>query len=105
MDRLSDLIRDVWGVVDVLSLEDSGELAGVAVCVTGDLSIPRGQFKQWIQSLGGEIKSGVSKATTYLVTNTPESGTNKNKKADALGVPKLTEEQFYVKIGKRPDVN
>jgi len=89
------LIKDLRKLIKVLDLDMSGPLAGVSVCITGDLSKPRGKVQDWVRENGGEIKSGVSKSLTYLVTNTPNSNTNKNKKADQYGVKKLTEHELY----------
>ena len=46
------------------------------------------------EAAGYEVKSGVSKGLTYLVTNTPDSGSSKNKKAQQLGTKVITEEDF-----------
>ena len=38
--------------------------------------------------------SSVTSKTDYLITNTPDSGTSKNKTAIKLGVPIITEDEF-----------
>jgi DNA ligase (NAD+) len=98
-----ELIEQLASIVDIDSLEMSGPLAGISVCITGELSVPRPKLGEWIRSLGGEVKSGVSAGLTYLVTNEPNSGSAKNKRADDLKIRKLSEEEFYKAIGKRPD--
>lgn len=71
-------------------------LKGESICVTGKLNKfkNRDEFAKAIQDHGGKIVSGVSKNTTWLVTNTPDSGTSKNVTAQRLGVPIITEEEF-----------
>lgn len=80
--------------------EDTSNANGVkkevigSVCFTGALSIPRTQAAKLAENAGFEVKGGVSKGLTYLVTNTPESGSSKNKKAKQLGTKVITEEEF-----------
>lgn len=71
-------------------------LKGESICVTGKLNKfkNRDEFAKAIQDRGGKIVSGVSKNTTWLVTNTPDSGTSKNVTAQRLGIPIITEEEF-----------
>lgn len=97
-----ELIERVTKHITILSLATGGPLAGVSVCITGDLSIHRNDFHAWVKSLGGESKSSVSKNLSFLITNEPNSGTSKNQKADEYGVKKVTEEEFYTAVGVRP---
>lgn len=65
------------------------------VCVTGKLeTMKRAEFKELLKQHGWALVDHVYSTTKYLITNTPESGTNKNKTADNLGVPKITEADF-----------
>lgn len=64
------------------------------VVITGKLSMKRADFEKLLKANGWKLGSSMSKNTKYLITNDPDSGTEKNKKADALGIPKVTEEQF-----------
>ena len=66
------------------------------VVVTGDLHrFDRDQFKTVISNYGHKMVSSISKKVDYLITNTPNSGTVKNKEACKLGIPIITEDQFY----------
>ena len=65
-----------------------------SVCFTGALSIPRSQATKLAIDAGFEVKGGVSKGLTYLVTNTPNSGSSKNKKAQQLGTKVISEDEF-----------
>lgn len=102
LQKNSDLIKALSDRLTIKDLDESGPLAGKSFCITGDLSIPRPQVHDWIKDQGGEVKSGVSKTLSYLVTDDPTSGTGKNKKADKYGVPKITEEELYNLAGSRP---
>ena len=71
-------------------------LLGESICITGKLTHfkNRDEFTKAVQDRGGKVVSGVSKNTTWLVTNTPDSGTSKNVTAQKLGIPIITEEEF-----------
>ena len=61
---------------------------GVSFCFTGELTaMKRSEAEARVKALGGAAKSAVVKGLSYLVTNTPESGSAKNKKARELGIP------------------
>lgn len=63
--------------------------------VTGKLqNYTRDSIKSEIESLGGKVASSVTSKTSYLITNTPDSGTAKNRDAQKLGIPIITEEQY-----------
>ena len=72
------------------------------IVVTGDLMrFPepgpypqRTKLRLLIESLGGRLTDSVSSKTTVLVTNFPNSGTTKIKKAKELGIEIISEEEF-----------
>ena len=68
-------------------------------CVTGKVSHfkNRDELKVDIEKNGGKLSSSVSSKTDYLITNTPDSGTAKNRDAQRLGVKIITEED-YIKM-------
>ena len=71
----------------------------MTVCITG--SIPgysRKDFISLLKSKGIDVKDDVTKKVSYLITNTPTTSTSKNKKADELGIPKLTVAEFMQKF-------
>jgi DNA ligase (NAD+) len=84
------------GVISVAPPPDTSlPLRGLSFCFTGELStMKRGQAEEKIKALGASSKSTVVKDLSYLVTNDPQSGSAKNKKARALGVAIIDEEQF-----------
>lgn len=75
--------------------ETANTLSDEKICVTGKLnSYTRDEITKKIESLGGKVVSSVTKNTTWLLTNTPDSGTSKNVAAQRLGIPIITEEEF-----------
>lgn len=73
----------------------AGALSGKSFCFTGELStMKRQEAERLVRSLGGEAKSSVTKGLSFLVTNTPGSGSSKNKRAAELGVPVIDERAF-----------
>ncbi|MDO4804301.1 MAG: NAD-dependent DNA ligase LigA [Lachnospiraceae bacterium] len=86
-----------------LKLEtDSGsrtdELAGRTYAVTGDVNHfrNRNELISFIEQRGGKCAGSVSKKTYALINNDSTSQSSKNKKARALGVPIITEEEFLL---------
>jgi DNA ligase (NAD+) len=71
-----------------------GSLAGLQFVITGALSAPRTEVEKWIKQAGGKLASAVSKNTHAVVTEDPESGSSKMKKARELGVKIWNERQL-----------
>jgi len=70
-------------------------LRGLSFCFTGELSsMKRPQAEEKIRALGALAKTSVIKGLSYLVTNDPESGSSKNKKARSLGISIIGEDDF-----------
>jgi DNA ligase (NAD+) len=73
----------------------SAPLTGSSFCFTGALNhMKRKEAQEVVEALGGEFRGSVGAGLSYLVTNTPDSGSAKNKKAEKLGVKIITEEEF-----------
>jgi len=73
----------------------SGALTGKSFCFTGTLAtMTRAQAQELVRNGGGQVTSSVTKRLDYLVTNQPESGSSKNRKATELGVAVISEERF-----------
>ena len=71
---------------------------GKKFCATGKLkNFTRDSLKADIETYGGKMVSSVTSTTDYLITNTPDSGTAKNKDAQRLGVKIITEDE-YIKM-------
>ena len=70
------------------------------VVVTGDLNkYSRETFKELIEAKGHRLISAISSKTDYLITNFPNSGTIKLKKAKELGIPIIGETEAYELLG------
>lgn len=65
------------------------------ICITGPLSVSRKQFLDMCSNFGLE-ESSIAKADV-LITNTPNSNTNKNKEAKKRGIPVMSEIEFMKK--------
>ena len=72
-------------------------LAGQTIVVTGTLpTLGRTEIEEMIVKLGGKASGSVSKKTSFLVAG--ESAGSKLDKAQELGIPVLTEEEFLAKV-------
>ena len=69
--------------------------------VTGDVHRykNRNELKAYIESQGGKVAGSVSRSTNYLINNDTTSTSSKNKKAQQLGIPVISEEQFIELFG------
>ena len=76
----------------------SDKLAGMSIVVSGVFTIPRDEVKSLIEQHGGKNVSSISKNTTYVLAG-EKMGPEKRKKAENLGVPILSEEDFRQMIG------
>lgn len=79
--------------------EEKKEVKGT-FCVTGKLEkMKRNDLVKLAEEKGWQFIGSVNKDCQYLVTNTPDSGSSKNKKAQELGTKLITENEFYEMIG------
>lgn len=69
------------------------ELSNIRVAITGKLSCKRADFEKELESAGISVGS-INNDTKYLITDDPNSSSEKNKKADKLGIRKITEDDF-----------
>ncbi len=75
-------------------------LSGLTFVITGALSsMSREEAKTFIESLGGRVTNSVSRKTDYLIVG--ENPGSKLQRAQALGVPTLTEEEFFQLVRER----
>ena len=72
-------------------------LAGKTFVITGTLSRPRDEVKAELEALGAKVTGSVSKNTDFLLAG-DEAG-SKLVRAQALGVPVITEDQLAVLVG------
>lgn len=97
------VVLDLVGELDIdESYEQMGTaLSGETFVITGSLEHykSRTELKKEIETQGGKVAGSVSKNTSYLVTNNPESGSSKNKAAAELGVKIITEDEIRMMLG------
>ena len=72
---------------------------GLTFVITGDVHNfkNRNELKAYIESQGGKVASAVSGSTSYLINNDVNSTSGKNKKAQQLGIPIISEDEFITK--------
>lgn len=72
------------------------DMIGEKICITGTLQHfkNRDELTKIIEAHGGKVVSSVSSQTTWLINNNISSTSAKNKAAERLGIPIITEEEF-----------
>ena len=80
--------------------EGESPLAGMSVVVTGALDgMSRSEAEDAIKAAGGRVASSVSKKTAFVVVG--DSPGSKAKKAAALGVETIGEQEFLRRLGRK----
>lgn len=77
----------------------SDKLDGKTIVISGNFSISREDMKQLIASHGGKNSGSVSGKTAFLLAG-DKPGPEKIKKAEALGVKIVSEDEFWEIIGR-----
>ncbi|MDO4531634.1 MAG: BRCT domain-containing protein, partial [Bacillota bacterium] len=69
---------------------------GLTFVITGDLEqfSNRKELQELIERQGGKVTGSVTKKTNYLINNDVYSTSSKNKKANELGIPIISEQNF-----------
>ncbi len=75
---------------------------GLTFVITGDVHHykNRNELKAYIEQQGGKVASAVSGSTSFLINNDVTSTSGKNKKAQQLGIPILSEDDFIHAYGE-----
>ena len=86
----------------VFDAEKLEALNGKTFVVTGKLKtfVSRDELKECLTTCGATLTETLAEGVDYLITNTPNSGTAKNKKAVELGIKRITEDEFNEMIGR-----
>ena len=86
----------------VFDAEKLEALSGKKFVVTGKLKtfVRRDELKECLTTCGAALTETLAEGVDYLITNTPNSGTAKNKKAVELGIKRITEDEFDEMIGR-----
>lgn len=79
-------------------------LEGKKFVITGSVThfANRGEVKELIESLGGKVTGSVTAKTDFLINNDVNSASSKNKKANELNVPIISEEEF-IRMTRKAD--
>ena len=106
------LLDDLLGEITIIktsdiSSETDGDgtrslISGKVFVVTGTVNHfqNRKQLQERIEEEGGKVTGSVSGKTDFLINNDVTSGSNKNRTAQKLGIPIITEEQFLEMLGE-----
>ncbi|MDR1155395.1 MAG: NAD-dependent DNA ligase LigA [Bacteroidales bacterium] len=76
----------------------SEALKDKTIVVSGVFSIPRDDIKKMVEEHGGKNSSSISSKTDYVLAG-EKMGPEKLKKAETLGVPTISEDEFMKLIG------
>ena len=93
--RFRELLEEL--VIPEEKIDETKQIfAGVNFVITGSVEhfANRGEVKELIESLGGKVTGAVTSKTNYLINNDVTSTSSKNKKANDLGIPIISEETF-----------
>ena len=112
--KISSFMKDNFEMINELATEmrfvkqesksevKENPLNGKNVAVTGKLNhFTRDSINAKLESLGAKPVSGVTAKTNYLINNDSTSGSSKNKKANELNIPIITEDEFLKMIGEQ----
>ncbi len=100
-DDVMELAGEMYFIEEVKAETIENPFNGKNVAVTGKLvHFTRDSINTKLESLGAKPASGVTAKTDYLINNDPTSSSSKNKKANALNIPIITEDQFLEMIGE-----
>ncbi|MBO5548336.1 MAG: NAD-dependent DNA ligase LigA [Prevotella sp.] len=86
--------------IKAIDLTPSGDRCqGLTFVITGDVNHykNRNELKAYIEQQGGKVASAVSGSTSFLINNDVTSTSGKNKKAQQLGIPIISEDEFITK--------
>lgn len=96
LEKLGFSLSNLGGTKSVS--DDKKDLSGLTIVVTGKTKMKRSELKELLESYGIKLAGSISGKTEYLVTNETDSSSSKFKKAQNLGIPILTEDEFLLKL-------
>ena len=99
-NRAFDRLLKCVEIADEVTDENSMRFNGMTFVITGSLNHfeNRNTLKTLIEDGGGKVSGSVSSKTAYLINNDSTSSSSKNKKAQSLNIPIITEEEFIEKF-------
>lgn len=86
----------------IFDTTNTEKLLGKTFVVSGKLKTfaSRDELKECLTACGATLTEKMNYGVDYLITNTPDSGTEKNKMAVKLNIRRITEAQFNKMIGR-----
>ena len=101
LDEIRELAKEFNFIEEIKAEVKENPFNGKSVAVTGKLiHFTRDTINAKLESLGAKPVSGVTTKTHYLINNDPTSSSSKNKKANELNIPIITEDEFLKMIGE-----
>ena len=100
ISMLNNLLSEV-SVIQPQSQPAGNSCEGLTFVITGDVHHfkNRNELKAYIESQGGKVTGSVSKSTSFLINNDIASTSGKNKKAQQLQIPIISEDDFIERFG------
>ena len=100
ISMLNNLLSEV-SVTQPHSEPAGNSCEGLTFVITGDVHHfkNRNELKAYIESQGGKVTGSVSKSTSFLINNDIASTSGKNKKAQQLQIPIISEDDFIERFG------
>lgn len=94
-----DLIKE-FSFISIKTSNINIDLSNKTFVITGSLNHykNRDELVSVIEELGGKVSGSVSSKTSYLINNDITSTSGKNKKANELGIPIISEDDFIKMI-------
>ena len=95
VDRFQRLLKELTIPAEE-ETSDEQFFEGKNFVITGSVNhfANRNEVKELIESLGGKVTGSVTSKTNYLINNDVTSTSSKNKKANDLGIPIISEDTF-----------
>ena len=96
---LHRLLMEV-NIINTSNISNGNKCKGLTFVITGDLHHykNRNDLKTYIESQGGRVTNSISKSTSFLINNDIESSSHKNKMANKLSIPIISENEFIDKF-------
>ncbi|MDR2940401.1 MAG: NAD-dependent DNA ligase LigA, partial [Clostridiales bacterium] len=91
------LFNEALKILNIIKpVENEAKLQGFTFVITGSLDkfSNRKGLQNEIEKLGGKVTSSVTNKTNYLINNDNGSTSSKNKKANELNIPIISEDAF-----------
>lgn len=93
-----DKLSKLYYIADRIVYPDSSNAVAavdlIPVCITGKLTVSRKIFEDRLNNSGYVVKDDVTSKTKFLITNEASGTSSKHKKADKLGIPKISEAEM-----------